>query len=267
MNPTMLKKMAAEAIGTFILVFVAVGAAVTAGVFPVVPALAFGLVIVVLASTAVGAISGCHINPAVSLAVLITQKLTKKTEFGYKEFGLYVAAQFVGAFLGALLLHGILAMSDFAFAFGYGANAVTHTAGGVIGGVLFEIVLTCIFVYIVLFAANNEKTKKYAGLLIGAGLTLVHLVGIGFTGTSVNPARSFGPAFWQGVFGEDWDGMKDVTVFLLAPMAGAALAALIYYLVHLYKKSDKPAPALKADLSGTEDSEPITADGWRPDSL
>jgi len=298
-NNSIWKKVGAEATGTFLLVFLAVGTAVMTGADIISTALAFGLVIVVLANTTIGAVSGCHINPAVSLGVLLTQKLDRKKEFGFKEFGLYVAAQFTGAVFGALMLYGILRLSGFNIAV-WGTNGISRsfegrwnwdwdgglsplaqllgTLGSGIGAFMMEIILTGIFVFTILFAVNNKKTKKYAGFIIGVTLTLVHLIGIRFTGTSVNPARSFGPALMQLVFLGGAGPLFEVWIFLLAPMIGAGLAALLYHLVHQRGKketaetneqnADAEAPAAYQPYPGAEAAraENPDADGKNPDA-
>ena len=237
------KKAGAEALGTFVLVFVACGTAITASMMgwvdTVATALAFGLVIVAMAYT-IGNISGCHINPAVSLGVLVQQKMAKKKEFGFKEFGVYVAAQFIGAIAGAAALFGIMqgigahGFIDYAI---FATNSVPATTGGFIGGFAAEVILTFIFVLVILTVVNNVKTQKKAGFIIGLTLTLVHLVGIGITGTSVNPARSFGPALMQLAFGGGSVPLQQIWVFILAPLVGAFLAALVHKCFQGEKKS------------------------------
>jgi len=227
------KKYIAEAIGTFVLVFCACGvAAMTAG--NLVPtALAFGLVIVAMAYS-IGRISGCHINPAVSLACLITKRMSIKDFFGY------VIAQVLGGFLGGLLLFGIAKMSGLTL-FGDACNLAVNyagnlTVGKVIASLLVEIVLTCIFVYVILnVTAENSGFGKKAGILIGFTLTLVHLVGINLTGTSVNPARSLATALNALIFNSNSTPLVQVWMFVVAPLVGAVLAALMYKLLHKEK--------------------------------
>ena len=219
----------AEAVGTFVLVFFACGVAAWTGGSVVATALAFGLVIVAMAYT-IGRISGCHINPAVSLACLLDKRMSVKDFIGY------VIAQFAGGFLGALLLFGIAKMG--------GLNLVGNACNGLVGAqekfgnylgaILMEVVLTCVFVYVILAVTDgkNEGVGKKAGLLIGLTLTLVHLLGIGFTGTSVNPARSFATAFGALIFNGDANPLKFLWVFIVAPLAGSVCAVLLYKLLH-----------------------------------
>ena len=237
MDKCLLKKLIAECIGTFVLVFVACGVAVWTDGDVVATSLAFGLVIVAMAYS-IGNISGCHINPAVSLAMAIRKKIS------WKEFALYVAAQFVGAIIGALLL-GIILKN-----FADNANLkLFHSLGGneiqgslkvvkngelklnamsYVGAFLVEVILTFVFIIAILGVTDGKfHDGKHAGLVIGLTLTLVHLFGMGFTGTSVNPARSFAPALFQ-FFGKNKDSFKQVWIWLAAPMAGSALAAFVY---------------------------------------
>jgi aquaporin Z len=211
-----LRKYIAEFIGTFVLVLVACGVAVVskcegnAGVL--LTALAFGGVIVAMAYS-IGNVSGCHINPAVSVAVLINGGMS------VKDFICYVIAQFAGATAGAAVL-GALLPSGFT---ALGANNVNP---GIWQSLLIEAVLTCIFVLAVLGATSKAKNSSVAGLVIGGSLALVHMLGIYLTGTSVNPARSFGPALLQG-----GDAFACYWVFLVGPMVGAVIAALLWKFV------------------------------------
>ncbi|MBP7401231.1 MAG: MIP family channel protein [Clostridia bacterium] len=229
-----MKKYLAEFLGTFVLVFFSCGAAALSGgidgVLGVLGiALAFGLSIVAMAY-AIGHVSGCHINPAVSLAMLIDGRL------GIADFVGYLTAQFAGGIAAAALLKAVVAMSDLdpvktgLGADGYGA--LSYVGLGMWGAILVEIVLTCVFVLTILGVTTSEKTGSLAGIVIGLTLTFVHILGIPLTGTSVNPARSFGPALFTG--GEAW---SQVWVFLAAPMAGAIVAALLWRLF-------KPAKAV-----------------------
>ena len=217
---SLLKKAIAEGLGTFVLVFCACGTAIMTGNV-VATSLAFGLVIVAMAYV-IGGISGCHINPAVSIAMLVAKKMTPK------EFLVYVAAQFVGAIISAALLFGIISMRGVPM-FAWATNGViANTAPGYIGSLLVEIVLTFVFVYAIMGVTSKTDNKAVAGIVIGLSLTLVHLVGIGFTGTSVNPARSFGPAIMSLAFGGGADAIAQYWVFLVAPLAGGALAAVVF---------------------------------------
>lgn len=213
------KKYIAEFIGTLVLVLFACGTATVLGCATNVvnmayglTALSFGLVIVAMAYS-IGRISGCHINPAVSLAMLISGKM------GVKDFIGYVIAQFAGAIAGAAIL-GYLAGWDC----GFGANGLYE--GDILKSLIIEVVLTFVFVLSILGVTEKTDNSTVAGLVIGLSLTLVHLFGIHFTGTSVNPARSFGPALFAG-----GAALSDVWVFIVAPLAGGALAALVWKLI------------------------------------
>lgn len=210
-----LKKYIAECIGTFVLVFFACGTACVVGCSAengtgyLLTALAFGLVIVAMAYS-IGNISGCHINPAVSLAMLISKKLSIKDFIGY------VAGQCVGAILGALLLSAFVGVDS-----GLGTNALYD--GNIWLSLLIEVILTFVFVLSILGVTSKVENGNVAGLVIGLSLTLVHILGISFTGTSVNPARSLGPALLVG-----GAALSNVWVFIVGPLVGGALAALIY---------------------------------------
>ena len=215
MNKT-IKTYIAEFIGTFVLVFFACGTAVVTGCSAepnaayFMTALAFGLVIVAMAYS-IGHISGCHINPAVSIAMLVSGKLS------VKDFCGYVAAQFLGATAGAGCLKLVLGDASGAL----GTNGLYN--GNIGASLVIEVVLTFVFVLAILGVTSRPEFGKVAGIVIGLTLTLVHILGIYFTGTSVNPARSFGPALFVG-----GDALKNVWVFLLAPMVGGVLAALCW---------------------------------------
>ena len=209
------KKYLAEFIGTCVLVLFACGTAVVvkcsvdnpAGYL--LTALVFGLVIVAMAYS-VGNISGCHINPAVSLAMLITGKMDIKDFIGY------VIAQFAGAISGAALLMAFVGRDS-----GLGTNGLFQ--GNIWLSLLIEVILTFVFVYVILGVTSKKENGAVAGLVIGLTLTLVHILGIFFTGTSVNPARSFGPALFAG-----GEALANVWVFIVAPLAGGALAAVVF---------------------------------------
>ncbi|MBP3885573.1 MAG: aquaporin [Olsenella sp.] len=211
-----MRKYVAEGIGTFVLVACGCGTAVAMGCDSSIgnaayvgTAFAFGLAIVAMAYS-IGNVSGCHVNPAVSLAMFIDGRLSFTDLVGY------VAAQVIGAFLGAALVGVMLGLDS-----GLGANALYD--GSVVKSLLIELVLTFVFVMAVLGATDKIENSAVAGLAIGGALTLVHLVGIRFTGTSVNPARSLAPAVLAG-----GSSLACVWVFLLAPLAGGALAAVCY---------------------------------------
>ena len=229
---TLFKKALAECIGTFVLVFVACGVAGATGGSLVATSLAFGLTIIAMAYS-VGRVSGCHINPAVSLGCLLTKRMNAK------EFGVYVISQIVGGTVGAVLVFGIFKMGKVAIR-GDACNAVvggTVNAGGIIGALITEIVLTAIFVYVILNVTDEKAgTGKIAGIVIGLTLTLVHLIGINLTGTSVNPARSIATAISAAIYNGTTTALAQVWIFIVAPLAGAALAAVLYKAINTEKE-------------------------------
>jgi aquaporin Z len=171
----------------------------------------------------VGNISGCHINPAVSLGVLINGGMTGK------DFCGYVIAQCLGALTGAGVLAAIFSLGGVTdMTGGFGSNGLAGVNGSVAAGLLVEIVLTFIFVLTILGVTSKKAGHgSFGGLIIGLTLTLVHILGIGLTGTSVNPARSFGPAIVAAIAGNA-DPIKALYVFIVGPLVGAALAAFTY---------------------------------------
>ena len=222
------KKCIAEFIGTFTLVLVGCGTAMLVGCDAVngsgyiLTAFAFGLVIVGMAYC-VGNVSGCHINPAVSLAVLISGRMS------VTDFLLYLVSQILGAISGAACLKIIFSLGKVTDKTGgLGSNGLAGVSGSPVAGLIVEIVLTFIFVLCIL-GVTSEKAGhgSFGGLIIGLTLTGVHILGIGLTGTSVNPARSFGPAIVSLISGNS-DAIKSLWVFIVGPLAGAALAALLY---------------------------------------
>lgn len=221
---SLLKKAIAECIGTAVLTLVACGVAVASGANWVATSLAFGLVIVAMAYS-IGNVSGCHINPAVSLAMLISKKITAK------EFCVYVLAQIVGAFVGSLLL--ALFVRGFGSLGGNEIQPLLMKSGEVdalsyVGAFLVEVVLTFVFVIAILGVTDSRfHDGKHAGIVIGLVLALVHLFGLNFTGTSVNPARSLAPAVLQAIDGNT-TSLQQIWIWILAPLVGAALAALVY---------------------------------------
>ena len=217
-----MKKYIAEFTGTFVLVMVACGVAVVTGANIVATALAFGLVIVAMAYS-IGNVSGCHVNPAVSLGFLLTKQITVKDFIGY------VVAQVLGAIAGAAVLGALLGDFSALGANGFGADGQLATNAWI--AILIEVILTFIFVMVILGVTSKKEYKNIAGIIIGLTLTLVHLIGISFTGTSVNPARSLGPAIFQG-----GDAICQVWVFIIAPLIGAALASLFHKYVIVAKK-------------------------------
>ena len=219
-----IKKYVAEFIGTFVLVFAACGTAAAVGCKTneangayILTALAFGLVIVAMAYS-IGNISGCHINPAVSLAVLLSGKMTAK------DFCGYLVAQFLGGIVGAACIGVMLG-----FDCGFGANGLYN--GNILLSIFIEILLTFIFVLAILGVTSKPEFSNVAGIVIGLSLTLVHIFGIHFTGTSVNPARSFASAIFAG-----GDALSSCWVFIVAPRIGGALAALVWKFLSEEKK-------------------------------
>lgn len=214
-----LKKYFAEVIGTAILVLFGCGTAVVSGGNLVATSLAFGLAIVA-AAYAIGDISGCHVNPAVSLAMLIRGKLT------VKEFCGYVISQVIGALVGSGLLYLILNLAGGIGTDNLGANGFGEGYGlelNVWGALLVEVILTFVFIYTILGVTSDKNKSNIAGIVIGLTLTFVHIIGIGLTGTSVNPARSLAPAILLG-----GTAVSQVWVFIVAPFLGSALAAFTY---------------------------------------
>ncbi len=209
-----MKKYVAEFIGTFVLVLFACGvAAVTGCAFPeagyVATALAFGLCIVAMAYS-IGNISGCHINPAVSIGCLVAGRMS------FKDFVGYVVAQFLGAIAGAAVLMALIGTEK-----GLGCNGLYNGSIGM--SFLVEVILTFVFVLVILGVTSKKGNGGMAGIVIGLTLVVVHLFGIPFTGTSVNPARSFGPALLLG-----GDALSCVWVFIAAPLVGGVIAALVW---------------------------------------
>ncbi len=231
-----IKKYIAEFIGTAVLVIGGCGTAVaintvtsghkvllpTSGTVLVI-ALAFGLSIVAMAYS-IGNVSGCHINPAVSLGMLINGKMSAKDVVGY------LIAQFLGATAGAAGLWLIFGSNDSLGANGYGGGVSALGIGAVAAGAV-EVVLTFIFVLTVLGVTSKVENSAVAGVVIALALVFVHLIGIPFTGTSVNPARSFGPAVLQGGM-----ALRHLYVFIIAPFVGAAIAGLVHKFLIAEKK-------------------------------
>ena len=212
-----MKKYISEFVGTFVLVLVACGVAVITGGSVVATSFAFGLVIVAMAYS-IGNVSGCHINPAVSLGFLLSKKM------GVKEFIFYVISQILGALAGSAVLGVLLDSFESLGANGYGG--VGQLASNIFVALLVEVILTFIFVTVILSVTSKKEHSNIAGIVIGLTLVLVHLIGIPFTGTSVNPARSLAPAILQG-----GEALKQVWVFIVAPLIGSVLASLFYKFV------------------------------------
>ena len=223
-----MKKYLAEAIGTCVLVTLGCGTAMLVGCDAVngggyiLTALAFGLAIVATAYC-IGNISGCHVNPAVSLGVLLSGGMK------VGEFVGYVIAQCIGALGGAGLLAAIFNLGGVTdMTGGFCTNGLAGVHDNVVAGLLVEVVLTFIFVLCILGVTSKKANHgSFGGLIIGLTLTGVHILGIGLTGTSVNPARSFGPAIVAAIAGNTAP-LAVLWVFIVAPLVGAALAALVY---------------------------------------
>lgn len=230
-----MKKYIAEFIGTMVLVIFGCGSAVATNTLlgeageglplafsTLLIAFAFGLVIVAMAYS-IGNVSGCHINPAVSVAMLILKKIS------IVDFVGYVVAQCLGATAGAGILVAILGSNESLGTNGYGAASAMGS--GMWTAFLVEVVLTFVFVMAIVGVTSKPEYSSVAGLVIGFTLTLVHIFGVPFTGTSVNPARSLGPALVAG-----GEALSQVWVFIVAPIVGAAIAALVYKLISSEKE-------------------------------
>ncbi len=220
------KRATAEALGTFWLVFGGCGSAVLAAAFPQLGigflgvALAFGLTVLTMAF-AIGHISGCHLNPAVSVGLVIGRR------FPGSELVPYVIAQLIGAIAAAAVLFVIASgRPEFSLAGGFASNGYgAHSPGGysMVACLVAEVVLTFMFLMVILGATDRRAPQGFAPIAIGLCLTLIHLIGIPVTNTSVNPARSTGPALFVG----GW-AVQQLWLFWVAPIAGAALAGLLY---------------------------------------
>ena len=231
----MMKKYLAEMVGTMVLVLIGCGAAVSLGCNPVADqasvvgtALAFGLSVVAMAYT-IGGISGCHINPAITLGVFLSGRMNAR------DWGMYMLFQIIGGIMGAAVLYAVTTSAGL---IGTGANDLQVVNGACVtiaplGGFLAETFFTCVFVLVVLGATSktNGATNNFAGLAIGLSLVMVHLACIRYTGTSVNPARSIGPALFQS-----GTALSHLWIFIAGPLAGGALAAGIWKLIDPSKK-------------------------------
>ena len=214
-----MKKYLAEMIGTFVLVLMGCGSAVffgcTAPAEVLAVAFAFGLSVVAMAY-AIGGISGCHINPAITFAVWLSERMSTKDAVGY------VVGQFIGGLLGAAVIYLLTSTGGFGDTTATGANSFTE--GELLQAFIAEVVFTFVFVLVVLGATDEKRgAGNLAGLAIGLTLVLVHIVCIPITGTSVNPARSFGPALFAGGL-----ALKQLWLFILAPLCGGALSAAVW---------------------------------------
>lgn len=217
-----MKKYIAEMLGTMVLVLMGCGTAVSLSCVSADPglaatvvgtALAFGLSVVAMAYT-IGGISGCHINPAITLGCFLSGRMSGK------DAGMYIVFQVIGAIIGSAILWMLTSQSGLT---GTGANACQEGVS-VIGGLLAEIVFTFVFVLVVLGTTDSAKgAGNFAGLAIGLALVLVHLVCIRYTGTSVNPARSIGPALFQG-----GEALSQLWIFIVGPFIGSVLSAGVW---------------------------------------
>jgi aquaporin Z len=201
-----------------VLVLMGCGSAVIAGSYIGYLGISFAFGIAVLAMVyAIGSVSGCHINPAITISMLIVRKIKAK------DAALYIVFQCIGAIIGAGILYGIMTgYPGYSLALdGLGAN--TYSTYSLASALIAEVVLTFIFVLVVHGSTHERVPKGFAGLAIGMSLVLIHLVGIPITGTSVNPARSLGPALFVGgtALGQLW-------LFIVAPIIGGIIAALVW---------------------------------------
>ena len=221
-----MKKYSAELIGTMVLVLMGCGAAVIAGKFIGFAgiAFAFGLAVLVMAY-AIGSISGCHINPAVTIGMLVANKIKTKDAI------FYIIAQCIGGIIGAAILWAIASgLPEFSLAKnGLGQNGFgSHSPAGysLAACLIAEVVLTAIFLFVIFGSTHKNAPKGFAGVSIGLSLALIHLVGIPITGTSVNPARSLGPAVFAG-----GDALSQLWLFIVAPIIGCVIAAVLWRFV------------------------------------
>ncbi|CAM4059472.1 MIP family channel protein [Listeria booriae] len=212
----MSKKLFAEFIGTFVLVLFGTGTAVLGGGIEGIGtlgiAMAFGLSIVAMAYS-IGTISGCHINPAVSVAMFLNKRISGSELVGY------IVAQVVGAIVGTATLLSFLNLSDMSTK-NLGQNGFGNIGAG--GAFLVEAILTFVFVLVIIVVTGKKGNPAFAGLVIGLTLVLIHLLGIPLTGTSVNPARSIGPALFAG-----GEALSQLWVFIVAPIVGGIVAAIV----------------------------------------
>ncbi|MCL5876674.1 MAG: aquaporin Z [Candidatus Bathyarchaeota archaeon] len=221
--PKPIKRYLAELIGTMVLVLMGCGSAVIAGynVGYLGISFAFGIAVIAMAYT-IGGISGCHINPAITISMLVARKI------GARDAGLYVVFQCLGAVIGAGILYSIATgLPSYSLASsGLGQNgydAASPAGYALFAALIAEIVLTFIFVLVVHGSTSERAPKGFAGLAIGLSLVLIHIVGIPITGTSVNPARSLGPAVFVGGV-----ALEQLWLFWVAPIIGGILAALVW---------------------------------------
>jgi aquaporin Z len=243
---TLSKRAFAEFIGTFWLVFGGCGSAVLAAGFPALGigfagvSLAFGLTVLTMAF-AIGHVSGCHLNPAVSVGLAVSKR------FPVSELPAYVVAQVLGGIVGSAVLYTIAKGKEgFSLAGGFASNGYAeHSPGGynLAACLTAEVVLTFMFLMIILGATDLRAPKGFAPIAIGLGLTLIHLIGIPVTNLSVNPARSTGPAVLLAVFGDGW-AVGQLWLFWVAPIVGAALAGVVYSVF-----ATEPEPEVRAQMA------------------
>ncbi len=239
------KRALAEFIGTFWLVFGGCGSAVLAAAFPglgigfVGVALAFGLTVLTMAF-AIGHVSGCHLNPAVTVGLVVSKR------FAASELPAYVVAQVLGGIAGSAVLYVIASgRAGFDLAGGFASNGYgAHSPGGfsLAACLTTELVLTFMFLIIILGATDKRAPKGFAPIAIGFGLTLIHLIGIPVTNLSVNPARSTGPAVFVG----GW-ALAQLWMFWVAPIIGASVAGVVYTVF-----ATQPEPSLREKMAATE---------------
>ena len=227
-------KYLAELIGTFVLVFIGCGSAVVAGkeVGFLGIALAFGIAVLVMVY-AIGSISGCHINPAITIAMLVNGKISGK------DAGMYIICQCIGAIIASVLLLAIMTGNPtYSIATnGLGQNGYGVASPGgfsMISGLIAEVILTFIFLLVIFGATSKAAPAGFAGIAIGLSLAIIHIVGIPITGVSVNPARSLGPALIVG-----GTALSQLWLFIIAPIIGAVLAAFVWK--YLLEEAVSPA--------------------------
>lgn len=231
MKPTLTQKCIAEFFGTFVLVLMGCGSAVLAGTHVgfLGISFAFGLSVVGMAY-AIGHVSGCHLNPAITISMWVTRKLPAGDTLGY------VIAQIAGGIAGAAVLYLIASgKADYSLAAnGLGQDGVGDASPdkySLVSGLVAEFVFTCIFLVVVHGSTSKNNTTPIAGLGIGLTLTLIHIVGIPVTGVSVNPARSIGPALFVG-----GQALSDLWIFIVGPIAGGLAGGFIWKLVDSWKQ-------------------------------
>jgi len=222
-----MKKYIAEGIGTMLLVFLGCGSAKIAGleVGFLGIAFAFGLTVMVMVY-AIGPITGCHINPAITIAMWVNKKISGEEAVGY------ICAQFIGAVIGAALLFAVLS-GGLSYAIGVdglgqnGYGLASPAGYNMYAAMLAEFLLTAVFLFVICGATSPKAPAGFAGIAIGLCLTLIHIVGIPVTGVSVNPARSFGPALIT-FLGGDSTAMSQLWLFIIMPVLGAIVGACAY---------------------------------------